>query len=152
MKFRAGKRVRPRLFVDRMAAAVLHPHEFVLALVEFVIADEESSSPIIDSDSIVGSSWNIADNSGLAPIKSPAATKMLLGWPSRTAGPTRLRHLFDPAGRHRDRLRPVVGIGNPDAAGRRPQIAVEIVDRHNSYIDRVCVVTARERRRAQHAE
>jgi hypothetical protein len=32
----------------------------------------------------------------------------------------------------------VFGIGDPDAAGRRPQVTVEIVDRENAYIDRCC--------------
>ena len=39
MKFGAGKRMRPLAFVDGMTAAVLHPQQFVLALVELVIAD-----------------------------------------------------------------------------------------------------------------
>jgi hypothetical protein len=60
-----------------MAAAILHPQQFVLALVELVIADEEIARPIIDKDSMVGSSWNIADKNGLAPIRSPAATKIV---------------------------------------------------------------------------
>src|SRR3984893_17210887 len=50
------------------------------------------------------------------------------------------RHLFGAAGRHRDHLRLVVGVGNPDPAGRRLQIAVEIVDRENPHIDRRVVL------------
>ena len=33
---------------------------------------------------MVGSSWNIADSNGLAPIRSPAATKMVFACPSRS--------------------------------------------------------------------
>ena len=44
-KFRAEKRMRPLAFVDRMAAAVLHPQQFVLALVEFVVADRGNLKP-----------------------------------------------------------------------------------------------------------
>ena len=34
---------------------------------------------------MVGSSWNIADKNGLAPIRSPAATKIVFLWPSRSS-------------------------------------------------------------------
>ena len=37
--------MRPLAFVDRMTAAVLHPQQFVLALVEFVIADRGDLEP-----------------------------------------------------------------------------------------------------------
>jgi hypothetical protein len=45
-------------------------------------------------------------------------------------------HGLDAARRHRDFLAPVVGIGDPDAARRRPQVAMEIVDGDNPEIDR----------------
>ena len=45
MKPRAGERMRPLAFVGRMAAAILHPQQFVLALVEFVIADRGDLKP-----------------------------------------------------------------------------------------------------------
>ena len=35
---------------------------------------EATSRPILFMASIVGSSWNAADSSGVAPIRSPAAT------------------------------------------------------------------------------
>ena len=40
---------------------------------------EVASKPANDNASIEGSSWNIEDNSGLAPTISPAATTMLFG-------------------------------------------------------------------------
>jgi hypothetical protein len=46
------------------------------------------------------------------------------------------RHMFGAAGRDRDLLGPVLGIGNRDAAGRRAQVAVKIVDRENAQVDR----------------
>jgi hypothetical protein len=67
-----------------MTAAVLHAQQFVLALVEFVVADRGIFKPIIDSASMLGSSWNIADKNGLAPIRSPAATKIVFLCPSRS--------------------------------------------------------------------
>ena len=45
MKLCAGKRMRPLAFVDGMTAAILHPQQFVLALVEFVIADRSDLEP-----------------------------------------------------------------------------------------------------------
>ena len=45
VKLRAQERMRPLAFVDRMAAAILHPQQFVLALVELVIADGGNIQP-----------------------------------------------------------------------------------------------------------
>ena len=45
MEFGAGKWMRALAFVDRMTAAILHPKQFVLALVEFVIADRSQFKP-----------------------------------------------------------------------------------------------------------
>src|SRR6185437_16858202 len=39
VEFRAGEGVRSEAIVDGMAAAVLHPQQLVLALVEFMVAD-----------------------------------------------------------------------------------------------------------------
>src|SRR5580693_10366731 len=52
----------------------------------------------MSSDSMVGSSWNIADSNGLAPIKSPAATKMLFLWPSRSCRTSVAMYSEPPAG------------------------------------------------------
>ncbi|MHC2664698.1 hypothetical protein ACVINX_005483 [Bradyrhizobium diazoefficiens] len=46
------------------------------------------------------------------------------------------RHVLGAAGRHHDLLGSVLGIVDADAAGRRPQIAVEIVDRKDAQLDR----------------
>ena len=45
MELRAGERMRPLTMVDRMASAILHPQQFVLAPVEFVIADGGELKP-----------------------------------------------------------------------------------------------------------
>ena len=39
VKLCAFKRMQPLTFVDGMTAAILHPKQFVLAFVEFVVAD-----------------------------------------------------------------------------------------------------------------
>ena len=71
------------------AAARLHPHQLAPALVELVVADAGDLRPILFIASIVGSSWNAADSSGVAPIRSPAATvtvcRSLRPWPARAA-------------------------------------------------------------------
>ena len=56
----------------------------VVLIHEGGLPTEEIFKPIIDSASIVGSSWNIAERNGLAPIKSPAATKIVFLCPSRS--------------------------------------------------------------------
>jgi len=44
------------------------------------------------------------------------------------------RHVLRAAGRDIDPLRSVRGIDDADAAGRRPQVAVKIVDRENPQL------------------
>ena len=86
---------------------------------------------------MVGSSWNIADRNGLAPIRSPAATKMV--WLVILAELVdQRRHVFAglPPARHHDLFGLVVGIGDADAARRRAEVAVKIVDRENAQFDR----------------
>lgn len=61
-----------------MAAARLHPLELRPALVELVVADGADVEPRAFIASIVGSSWNSAEVSGLAPIRSPADTVSVL--------------------------------------------------------------------------
>ena len=46
----------------------------------------------------VGSSWNSADSSGLAPIRSPAATKMWFGFLARSPATAVARCSEPPAG------------------------------------------------------
>ena len=92
------------------------------------------SSPIIDSASMVGSSWNIADRNGLAPIRSPAATKIVLLVPVAKLLDQR-RHVFGAAGGDGDLFGLVLGIGDRDPARRRAQVAVKIVDREDAQVD-----------------
>jgi hypothetical protein len=42
---------------------------------------ELTSSPSLFIDSMVGSSWKAAESSGVAPMRSPAATVSVLSWP-----------------------------------------------------------------------
>ena len=57
-----------------------------------------TSSPIAPSASTVGSSWNSADSSGVAPIRSPAATKMWFGFFARNSATAVARCSAPPAG------------------------------------------------------
>ena len=57
-----------------------------------------TSRPIRPSDSIVGSSRNRAESSGVAPIKSPAATKMWFGFLARNCATAVARCSLPPAG------------------------------------------------------
>ena len=74
-------------------------------------------------------------------------------WPSRSCW-TNVAMCLDAAGRHHDLFGLVGGIGDPDAARRRPQIAVQIVDGENSQIDRcgLRVGGARASRRQQRGD
>ena len=65
-----------------------------------------ASRPISESDSMVGSSCRMPESSGLAPIRSPAATKTELGWPGT--------QLLD---QRRHRLRPSQPARRSSAAG-----------------------------------
>ena len=95
----AGEAVAVLAAVDGMAAAVLHAQELGDALVELVVARRPmTSSPSAFSASIVGSSWNSADTSGLAPIRSPAPTVIVLGFAVRRALMCVARYSMPPAG------------------------------------------------------
>ena len=88
---------------------------------------------------MVGSSWNRADSNGLAPIKSPAATNTLFFCLARSCL-TRVAMCSVPAGRHGDFLGFIGGISDGDAAGRRPQVTVKIVDCEDLYGD-ACAIS-----------
>ena len=131
----AEERVRALTFVGGMTAAVLHPKQFVLALVEFVIADRGDLKPHhrqrFDGGLIVKHRRQKragADQvSGCDKDSVPGSPAELLD---------QRRHVLGAAGRHGEFSGAVVGIGDPDPARRRPKIAVEVVDRENPQIDR----------------
>ena len=134
MEFRALEGMRSLAFVDRMAAAVLHPQQFVLALVEFVIADGGKREPHhrqrLDGRLVV--EHRREKRAGADQVAGRHEDGVAVPFAEL---PDQRRHVLGAAGRDDDLLRPVLGIGDPDAAGRRAKIAVEIVDRENSQID-----------------
>ena len=89
------------------------------------------SSPILFMASIVGSSWNSADISGEAPIRSPAETTRLLRLPASSCRTCSAKYAAPPAGiavapwRRRD---------EPAAARRRLQVAVEVVEAQQLHV------------------
>ena len=127
--------MRALAVVDRMAAAILHPQQFVLALVEFVIADRGDRQPhhrqrfdgrlVMEhrrqeragADQVAGGD---EDRVLVALAKLPTSVAMCSAPPAATV-------IF---------LRLVLGIGDRDAARRRAQVAVEIVDREDAQLDR----------------
>ena len=127
--------MRPLAFVDRMAAAILHPQQFVLALVEFVIADGGKRQPHhrqrFDSGLVV--EHRRQKRAGADQIAGRDEDRILVPLAEL---PDQRRHVLGAAGRHDDLFGLVVGIGNPDPARRRAEIAVEIVDREDAQFDR----------------
>ena len=80
--------------------------------------------------SIVGSSWNAAEISGVPPIRSPADTNSVFGFVARSAGRWVARYSTPPA---RDRDRQPAG-ADPAARARlirRSQVPVEVVQRQD---------------------
>jgi hypothetical protein len=128
--------MRPLALVDSVAAAVLHSQQFVLARVEFVVADGRDLEPhhregfdrglVVKqrreqrarADQIAG-----RDKDGVLRL----CAKLL----------DQRRHVLGATGRHRDLFVFIVGIGDPDSARRWSKIAVEIVDRENSQVHRL---------------
>jgi hypothetical protein len=118
-----------------MATAVLHAKQFVLALVEFVIADRSDFKPHhrqrFDRRLIVKHRR-----------QKRAGTNQVSGCDKDGVGglPAELlyecRHVFDSARRHLDRFCLVFGISDPDSAGRWPKVAVKIIDRKNPHLNR----------------
>lgn len=113
MEFGTRKGMRPLASVLRMTAAI---EPLGLALVELVIADRSDHKSYhrqrVDRRLVV----NIGDENGLAPMRSPAATKIVFLWVINVAmysAPPAATVTF---------LCPVLGITDADAARRRPEI------------------------------
>ena len=126
----SGETMRPQAFVDRVTAAILHPQQFVLALVELVIADGGDLKPHhrkrFDGRLVV--EHRRQERAGADQVAGCNKHRVRVA-------PAELFHQgchgLRAAGRNRNFLAPVVGIGNPDAARRRVGVAMEIVDREN---------------------
>ena len=74
--------------------------------------------------SIVGSSWKIADTSGVAPIRSPAETNNVFGFVARRSWHVAGEELGSTRGRSSDATTRAGGI-------RRPQLMMEVVERQD---------------------
>ena len=133
-KFGARKRMRSLALVDRVAAAVLHPQQFVLAFVEFVIADggniQAHHRQRFDRRLVM--EHRRQKRAGADQVTGRDEDRVLV---SLAKLADQRRHMFGAAGRDGDLLRPVLGIGNRDPARRRAKVAVKIVDRENAQVD-----------------
>ena len=127
--------MRPLASVGRMAAAILHPQQLLLAFIEFVIADGGDLEPHhrqrFDRGLIVKQRRQ----------ERAGADQVAGGDENRVAGARaelldQRRHLLGAAGLDRDLFALVAGIVDPDPARRRLKVAVEIVDREDSQVDR----------------
>ena len=134
-KLGAAERMRSLAAVDRMTAAVLHPQQLVLALVEFVIADGSHREPHLverfDGGLVV--EHRRQKRAGADQVAGGDEDRVLV---SLAQLPDRRRHVLGAAGLDRDLVGLVGGIVDPDAARRRLQISVEIVDGQNAQFDR----------------
>ena len=149
-KFGAEERMRPLASVDRMTAAILHPQQLVLALVEFVIADGGHRKPhhIKRFDGGLVVKHRRQERAGADQVAGGDEDRVAVSFAEL---PDRRRHVLGAAGFDGDLFGLVVGIGDPDSARRRLQIAVEIIDGQNAQFDRRGLRRrARRGRRRQH--
>ena len=123
----AGERARAAAAGDRMAAAVLHAQQLVLALVELVVADrgdlEAHLGEGLDGRLVVEQRRQQRARADQVAGGDEHAV-LLLGAQLLDER----RHVLGPAGRDRDPLVPVLRVQDGDAAERRPEVAVEVVD------------------------
>ena len=114
-KFCARKRMRSLALVDRVAAAILHAQEFVLALVEFVIADggniQAHHRQRLDRRLVM--EHRRQKRAGADQVAGRDEDRVLV---SLAKLAHQRRHMFGAAGGDGDLLRPVLGIGNRDPA------------------------------------
>ena len=135
VKRRAGKRMRPLAFVDWMTAAILHPKQFILAFVEFVVADRSDRKPHhrqrFDGRLVV--KHRRQKRAGADQVSGGDEDGVLVPLAQLL---NQRGHGLDAPGRHHHLPGLVVGIGDPDAARRRAKVAMEVVDGENPHIDR----------------
>ena len=133
-KFRARKRMRSLALVDRVAAAILHAQQLVLALVEFVIADrgnvQAHHRQRLDRRLVM--EHRRQERAGADQVAGRDEDRVPV---SLAKLADQRRHVLGAAGRDGDLLRLVLGIGNRDPAREGAQVAVKIVDRENAQID-----------------
>ncbi len=134
VEFRALERMRPLAFVDRVAAAVLHALQLVLALIEFVIADGSNRKPHHRHrfDRRLVMEHRRQKRARADQISGRNEDRVLVAVAKLFH---QRRHLFGAAGGYSDLFGLVVGIGDLDPAGGRAKVAVEIVDREDSQVN-----------------
>ena len=110
-----------------MAAAVLHAQQLVLALVELVVADrgdlEAHLGEGFDGRLVVEQRRQQRARADQVAGGDKDAV-LLLGAQLLDER----RHVLGPAGRDGDLLGPVLRVRDGDAAERRPEVAVEVID------------------------
>jgi len=117
-----------------VAAAVLKAEQLGDTLVELVVADRGEAEP----EQVHGLDRGLVVIEGRQ--QRARADQVAGGNEDRVCVPLaqlldQRRHILRAAGRDRHLLALVLGIPDPDAARRRTQIAVEIVDRENAQLD-----------------
>ena len=133
-KLRARKRMRSLAFVDRVATAILHPQQFVLALVEFVVADGRQCQPHHRQrfDRRLVMEHRRQKRAGADQVAGRDEDRVAV---SIAKLADQRRHVFGAARGDRDLLGLVLGIGDRDPARGGAKVAVKIVDRENAQID-----------------
>ncbi len=136
-EFGTRERMRPLAAVDGVAAAILHPEQLGLALVELVVADrgDRKSHHRKRFDRGLVVKHRRQERACADQIARGDEDRVLVSLAQLFH---ERRHVFGPAGRHHDLLALIFGIIDADAAWRRPQIAVEIVDREDAQLDGSC--------------
>jgi hypothetical protein len=151
VEFCAQEGMRTPALVDRMAAAILHPEQFVLAFVELVVADGGDLKPHhrqrLDGRLVMEHCRQQRACADQVASGDEDGVRMPLAYLAHQGG-----HGFRAAGCDCDLLRRVGGISDPYAAGGGLQIAVEIVDRENPQFDRTCALGKGGRRGADERE
>ena len=129
--------MRAAAFFDRVAAAVLHSQQFVLALVELVVADGSQRQShhrqrldrrlVVEHRRQKGAGADQVAGRDEDRVAVPVAKL-----------PDQRRHVFGAARGNGDLLGFVFGVANDDSAGKGAQVAVKIVDRENAQIHWRC--------------
>ena len=127
--------MRALAFVDRVATAILHPQQFVLALVEFVVADGRQRQPHHRQrfDGGLVMEHRRQKRAGADQVSGRDEDRVAV--PVAKLADQR-RHVFGPTGGDRDLLRLVLGVGDRDPARGGAKVAVKIVDRENAQVYR----------------
>ncbi len=131
----AEEGMRSLAAVDRMAAAVLHALQLVRALVELMVADggdvEAHHRQRLDGRLVVEQRGQ--KRARTDQVAGGDEDAVLLAFAALL---DQRRQMLGAAGGHRYPLRLVGRIGDADAARRRLQVAVEVVQREDRQVDR----------------